>query len=270
MSCSFLTLPFQYVGNKREVIPRLQQHLPKHETFVSVFGGSGAELIAKKQEGAEVFNDRNSDILNVFRVLRVPAQRNQLHQLLQMPPSREEYHHCLTILSNPSSSPVQRAYAFIYSSALSYGSKDPSICTPGCFAPSKARGRALRRRWARSYLEKIAERFRHVTLENLNYKELMTKYSQRKDVLFGCDPPYHPEAHSQGRLYKHDWGAGDHEEFLDFVLNLNRKMYICGYYNELYNRRLAGWRVYEYKTHCTISRTKGAKSERIEVVWANW
>lgn len=270
MTYSKLTLPLQHVGNKRELIPRLQRHFPEHTTFVSVFGGSGAEILCKRPSKIEVFNDLNSNVVNVFRVLRIPSQRNELHQFLQMPCSSEEYIHCIDTLANPDATPVEKAYSFICTSALGYGSKDPSLRTPGSFAPSKARGRGLRRRQPLRYLERIANRFREVTLEHLDYKDLLKKYSRKTGVLFACDPPYHPETRSKGMLYKHDWGTKEHDEFLDCVLSLNQKVFICGYYNSLYNKRLQKWRIFEYPTNCTLSKEVGVDQSRVEVVWANW
>jgi DNA adenine methylase len=42
-------------------------------TYVEVFGGSAAVLLAKEPVGVEVYNDIDGQLVNLFRVLREPV-----------------------------------------------------------------------------------------------------------------------------------------------------------------------------------------------------
>jgi DNA adenine methylase len=69
---------FAYPGGEWPIRNLVVSCLPEHETFVDVFGGSAAILITKDPSKGEVFNDKNEEIVNFFRVVK---HRPAMHTL---------------------------------------------------------------------------------------------------------------------------------------------------------------------------------------------
>jgi DNA adenine methylase len=66
--------------------------LPPHRTYVEPFGGGASILLRKPRSYSEVYNDLDGEIVNVFRVLRDPAQAKDLANMLRLTPfAREEF-----------------------------------------------------------------------------------------------------------------------------------------------------------------------------------
>ncbi len=62
---------FPWIGGKRlmrEII--LERFPPQYEKYVEVFGGAAWILFAKKPEKFEVYNDANSNLTNMFHVVK--------------------------------------------------------------------------------------------------------------------------------------------------------------------------------------------------------
>jgi len=62
--------PTQYLGSKGRLGPWIASLLPPHRTYVEAFAGSAAVLFAKRPSPTEVINDRDADLVCLFRVLR--------------------------------------------------------------------------------------------------------------------------------------------------------------------------------------------------------
>jgi len=62
--------PTQYLGSKGRLGPWIASLLPPHRTYVEPFCGSAAVLFAKPPSPTEVINDRDGDLVCLFRVLR--------------------------------------------------------------------------------------------------------------------------------------------------------------------------------------------------------
>ena len=61
---------FPYPGGKGRGVDWILEKMPPHDTFVDVFGGSGAIIYNKPPSTNEVYNDANEDLVQFFQVLR--------------------------------------------------------------------------------------------------------------------------------------------------------------------------------------------------------
>src|ERR1051326_5193900 len=61
---------FGYPGGKWSIRNLIITSMPKHETYIDVFGGAASILIAKDPSSGEVFNDKSKEIVNFFRVVK--------------------------------------------------------------------------------------------------------------------------------------------------------------------------------------------------------
>ena len=60
-----------WIGGKRLMREFLIEHFPpQYDKYVEVFGGAGWVLFAKKPEKFEVYNDANSNLTNMFYVVK--------------------------------------------------------------------------------------------------------------------------------------------------------------------------------------------------------
>src|SRR5581483_7877961 len=67
-------------------------HFPPHRVYVEPFGGAASVLMCKPRSFAEIYNDRWSVVVNVFRVLRDPDTAAALERRLRLTPfAREEF-----------------------------------------------------------------------------------------------------------------------------------------------------------------------------------
>jgi DNA adenine methylase len=66
-----LVLPFlKWVGGKRQIIPAIAEHLPKNiKMYIEPFIGGGALLFYLQPKRA-IINDFNSELINVYRVIK--------------------------------------------------------------------------------------------------------------------------------------------------------------------------------------------------------
>jgi DNA adenine methylase len=87
-----------------------------------------------------------------------------------------------------------------------------------------------------------------------------------RDVLIYADPPYPREVRSQkGRLYQYELlEEQEHGELCDLLRALPCRVMVSGYDNDLYNRKLKGWRKEQIPT------TNRAGKKVIETVWLNF
>ncbi len=73
----------RYYGGKWRLAEWVIGHFPKHRCYVEAFGGAASVLMKKKPARAEVYNDMNGEVVNLFRVLRDVDQSEELRRLLR-------------------------------------------------------------------------------------------------------------------------------------------------------------------------------------------
>lgn len=59
----------RYHGSKWRIAPWIISYFPRHRIYVEPFGGSCSVLLRKKRSEVEVYNDLDSEIVNLFRVV---------------------------------------------------------------------------------------------------------------------------------------------------------------------------------------------------------
>jgi len=203
---------FPYPGGKGREADWILEKIPPHDTFVDVFGGSGAIIYNKPPSTNEIYNDANNDLVQFFEVLR--ERTDDLEAFVRNTPyARSVYEEWVTAFFNGyrPDDPVERAGRFW---ALRYMQFAGDISMANGFKVLAKRSPSRTFDNARDRLQELADRFRDVTIENRDYRRILETYDDTDvDVVFYCDPPYVDTEHYYGVDF-------DHADFVDALTDV--------------------------------------------------
>lgn len=247
-------------GGKWLLAPWIIENLPPHRVYVEPFGGAASVLLRKPRAYAEVYNDLDGDVVNLFRVLRDETTGPRLADMVRLTPfSRDEQVEAYDTADDA----VEQARKLIVRSFMGFGSNGTHRAT-GFRANSNRSGTTPARDWF-NYPEALAavvERLRGVTIENRDACEVMAAHDT-DEALHYVDPPYLPETRDPGGDYAHELTADDHGKLLVFLRGLKGAVVLSGYPHPLYDEALPGWHRIE-----RAALADGARA-RTEVLWIN-
>lgn len=213
---------FPYPGGKTPYVTQIREKFPSHHTYVEPFGGSASVLLNKKPSYAEVFNDLNGDIVHFFRVLR--EQREGLIEWLEhVPFARDVYDEWADDFwsGHRPEDDIERAGRFYY---LRFSNFNGRLDRRNGFKTGGERNEARSFRSAIETLDAVVARLQEVTIENLDYREILEKYD-REDTLFYLDPPY---VDATDPYYSSDDQAFDHGALVEALADVDG-YWICSY-----------------------------------------
>jgi DNA adenine methylase len=264
----------RYYGGKWRLAPWLISLFPPHRIYVEPFGGGASVLMRKERTYAEVYNDLNDEIVNVFRVLQDPDMANALcRQLMLTPYARNELERAYV----PSLNPIEAARRTIVRSFMGFGST--ALETPRGFRSrasvwghtgfrrsSYRSGTIPAHDWANYpvQIQNFIERLAGVVIECKPAAEVMADHD-RADTLHYVDPPYLQQTRSSPRHeYRHEMTEQDHIDLANQLHRLKGMVVLSGYPSSLYDDELyRNWTRLE-----RIHMADGAR-KRTEVVWLN-
>lgn len=249
----------RYPGAKFSLASWIISHFPPHDIYTETFGGGAAVLMQKRPARVEVYNDIDSNVVNVFRVLRDPDLSKKLtRQIYLTPYSREEHENCYDFdIDNR----VECARRFILNCTFSI-KKGPYKKTGfdtrinDDLSISKL---ALHFDYPFA-IQHFCERLRQVIIENKSADKILSQFDRPK-ALHYVDPEYL----NTSKPYKHKIGMPGHEHLTDVLLRLEGMVVLSGYDNDLYRSKLesAGWHKVRRKGYADGGH------RRIECLWIN-
>ena len=254
----------RYHGGKFLLANWIISNFPPHRTYVEPFGGGGSVLLRKPRSYAEVYNDLDGEIVNVFRVVR--DRGDELRRALELTPfAREEF-----LLSyDPSDDPVEQAMRTITRSFMGFCSA--AVCgeVSGFRANSNRSGTTPAQNW-RNYPDSLPaaiDRFRGVVIEQRDASEVMCQHDG-PDTLCYVDPPYVHETRSgktrgtvTRKAYKHELTDDQHRDLAAVLNTLQGAVILSGYRCPLYDELYAGWQRIDRAAHADGAR------DRVESLW---
>ena len=229
----------------------------QHDVYVEPFAGSAAVLLNKPRSLIEVYNDKDKELYNYFKVLRnspnelinaikyTPyhtmeydiawAERKKGQVISPIEMARQFYVRSFMSMLGPTAS---WSNAFRRQKKYSRGSSGNSSMKPAAISFSET-----------SHLYVIADRLRGVTMENMTALKCIDLYDS-PETLFYMDPPYleSTRQHKLDDAYTHEMMTERvHTSFLCQVTELVSMSLISHYKCELYDDHLlgAGWTIYE-------------------------
>ncbi len=228
----------RYFGGKWMLADWIISNFPKHRVYVEGWGGAGSVLLNKPRCYAEVYNDKDGEVVNLFRVVR--DRGPELVRLLEATPfAREEY----ALAFEPTADLLESARRLVIRSYMGFGSN--SICRnlrSGFRSNSNRSGTTPAHDWANfpKALPAIIERLRGVVIENRDAAEVMLRHDS-PECLHYCDPPYVHETrsgHVRDHGYTHEMTDADHRAMAVVLKELRGAVIVSGYPCALYDEEL--------------------------------
>jgi len=260
----------RYHGGKWRMAPNLIAMFPEHRVYVEPFGGGASVLLQKPRSPAEIYNDLDREIVNVFREMRDNGAA--LIDKLQFTPfSREEFN----LSREPAADALEQARRTIVRSFMGYGTTLTRV-NVGNGEVQRTGFRRLRRDSTTTAADwqglpeaflAIFERLQGVVIEHMDACAVMQEHDA-VDTLFYVDPPYVHSARQakQGKSkmgYRHELDDAGHRRLAEVLHGLKGMVILSGYRSPLYDELFGDWACSE-RTAWTINA-----GERTEVVWRN-
>ena len=223
-----------WLGGKSKLSNWIINQMPPHKMYVEVFGGAGWVLFRKPRSEKEIFNDIDSDLINLFICCR--DKPNELVKAMEFLPQSRELHRLFyteSLKMKAKLGDVDRAAKFFY--VLNYafqGHLGSYRVHPGGTSEIE------------SYLYQMAKcsyRLRRVSIENLDWKKLIEN-TDGPETLFYLDPPYTSTIVSKDRKhrdYSHLMDSSDHDALAETLKHIEGK-FLLSYDDSPEVRKLYG------------------------------
>lgn len=258
----------RYHGGKFRLASWIVSFFPHHQCYVEPFGGAASVLLHKARAKSEVYNDVHDEVVNVFRVLRDPAQAARLARLVELTPfARAEFEASYAETDDP----IERARRTVIRSFMGFGSgaafsRHATGFRTGARGERNAGAATDLLSWP-SEVPAFTDRLRGVTIESRDALYLMAR-TDGPGTLFYVDPPYPLSTRGCARgvrqKYAQELTDDDHRRLAGVLHDLRGMVVLSGYPCDLYDRELfAGWERHERE-----ALADGAR-KRVEVVWLN-
>lgn len=246
----------RYHGGKWKLAQWIVSKLPKHKVYVEPFGGAASVLLKKPRSYAEIYNDMDSEIVNLFKTVR--DHGDELRAKLELTPfSREEFN----LSYEPSDDQLEQARRTVCRAYMGFGSNAHNKRT-GFRSNSNRYGTIPAHDWMNypMALDGIIQRLRGVVIENRSAIEVM-KAHDGIDTVHYVDPPYVQCTRDSGRDYRYEMSDADHSELANYLHDVTGMVVISGYASDMYDDLYRGWRKAYKKAHADGAR------DRVEVLW---
>lgn len=252
----------RYLGGKWILAPWIVSHMPKHRVYVEPFGGGAAVLLRKNRSHAEIYNDLDSEIVNLFRVLRDPEAAHRLVELIALTPfALDEYNLSYEACSDP----IEQARRTVIRSHMSFNAEAMSGAKVGFRDDARRANRTPSNTWTNypDGLLNVISRLTGVVIHNKKAEDLISQFDSH-DTLFYIDPPYVPGTRISGK-YLHEMGESEHIDLATLLHTVEGKVMISGYPCDLYDEEL-------YSDWHRVERfsTADGGGKRTEILWMNF
>ena len=201
-----LRAPFSYHGGKAKSLSHLLRIIPYRNSYIEVFGGSAALLLARKPSVLDVYNDRFGGVVCFYRCLRDRAKCDKLLEWMKASVhSREEFFEGWKDQTDE----IERAARWYYTTMFSFAKTGTSFGrSTDSLNPLPA---AIRRHYP-DFLEAHL-RLRDVLIENRDWRTMFRDFDSPTAVIY-CDPPYLESE----QKYEHKMPLADHIELCEIIM----------------------------------------------------
>ena len=250
----------RYHGGKWRLGGWILRHLPQHRVYVEPYGGGGSVLLQKQRSHAEVYNDLDGEIVNLFRVARDSGEA--LARAVELTPfARAEFAQAY----ETDVEPLEQARRTLVRAFMGFGSTAASGQVTGFRANSNRSGTTPALDWMKfpAHLRGVVQRLRGVVIENRDALDVM-RQQDGPDTVHYVDPPYVHETRHMGKrsqAYRHEMDDQQHREMAEVLARLRGAVVLSGYRCPLYDDVFGGWQRIDAAAHADGAR------DRVESLW---
>ena len=215
----------KWIGGKKILREKIISEFPEEfERYIEVFGGAGWVLFARdKHSKFEVFNDKNSDLINLYRCIKYHREELQ-RELTFIVHSRELFKDFKSQMQASGMTDIQRAARYFVIIRSSFGADLRSFATGVSNIRDQING-----------FINVQERLKKVIIENRDFADIIKTYDREKS-LFYLDPPYY----NAEQYYDTEFSNEDHIRLYQtlegikgkFVLSYNADPFIEDLYKD--------------------------------------
>ena len=246
------------MGGKSRIAKRLCQLLPDHQCYVEVFVGAANLLFAKEPSKVEVINDINSELINLFRVVR-SHRREFMNELSLVPQGRTVF---VDYRRQPGLTDIQKGARSFFIMKAAFGGLGGTT-HPTFGYGTTGRAHFCRRMFAA--INRCHKRLDGVYVENLDFEDCLRRYD-RLHTVFYCDPPYLDVGG-----YKEQFPPDDHNRLAAALKNIKGKFLLTINNHPEIRTLYKGLPRLKVKVRYSVSRDKSLKArDRTELIIANY
>ncbi|MBN2437973.1 MAG: DNA adenine methylase [Deltaproteobacteria bacterium] len=173
-----------YMGGKSLLAKKIVSIIPKHNCYCEVFAGAAWILFKKEESDVEIINDINTDLVTLFRVVKLHLEKF-IRYFKWILVSRDEFYRFRK--EDPETlTDIQKAVRFYYLLKLGYAAR---IKAPAFSIATTSRPRLNLLR-IEEELSEVHLRLSRVFIENRSYAEVFSRFD-KPDTFFYVDPPYY-------------------------------------------------------------------------------
>ncbi len=172
-----------WIGGKRRLVAEILPWFEPHTCYVEPFAGAAALLFNKQPSKVEVLNDVNSDLVNLYRVVR--HHLDEFVRQFRWALSSRKMFEWAKDTRPETLTDIQRAARFFYLQKLCFGAKVEGQT----FGVAVGASHSINLLRIEEDLSAAHLRLSRVVIEHLDWAECLRRYD-RPATLFYCDPPY--------------------------------------------------------------------------------
>jgi DNA adenine methylase len=246
----------RYHGGKFRLAKWIISNFPAHRIYVEPFGGAASVLLQKPRCYAEIYNDLDGELVNLFCIMRDRGAELR-EKLFYTPFARDEFE----LSYEATDDQLEQARRTVVRSFMGFGSNAHNQKTG--YRHGKRSNTTPATDW-RGYpdaLDAIIDRLRGVNIENRDAIEVMSVQDDPA-ALHYVDPPYVFSTRTDnGADYRHEMTDAQHVDLLQFLRTLRGAVVLSGYRCPMYDGMLHDWR--------RVDRVTVADQalERMESLW---
>lgn len=238
---------------------------------------AGAGVLMNVPRGTfrrETLNDADTNITRTLLALRDQGDK-VIRELQVIPYDEDSFVNAGDYIGHPD--PVIHAVNYIVRNRMSsggqfkrFGKTDTSV---------RLRGGRMgdENAWVNFTQKHIYEtigRLQGVEIRNECALDLIGRSARKSGAsktLYFLDPPYLKHTRVTKNNYFHEVDENHHVKLLDLITKIPGRIYICGYYSDIYNQKLVtenGWKYVTFSRHADSSN-QATKPTRVEYLWTN-
>lgn len=240
-----------WMGGKRRLAKQILPLISQHTCYCEPFAGGAAILFLKQPSKAEVINDINGELVNLYRVVK--HHLNEFVMQFKWSLISREMFKWEKMTNVETLTDIQRAARFFYLQKLCFGGKIQGQ-TYGTATTTPPKLNLLR---IEEDLSQAHLRLSQVNIENLKWQDCIKKYD-REHTFFYLDPPYWQTAG-----YDIDFGWEHYQKIAELMKISKGKFLLSINNNEEIRELFKDFNITEVKTNYSAGKGRGKITELI-------